>query len=60
MKKIEAIIKPYKVEEIKNSLVEVGVHGMTVTMLRDLVLRADIKKTTEPLKLQLVSCPKLK
>ncbi|MEE3350658.1 MAG: P-II family nitrogen regulator, partial [Candidatus Gastranaerophilaceae bacterium] len=31
MKKIEAIIKPYKVEEIKNSLVEVGVHGMTVT-----------------------------
>ena len=31
MKKIEAIIKPYKVEEIKNSLVEVGIHGMTVT-----------------------------
>ena len=31
MKKIEAIIKPYKIEEIKNSLVEIGVHGMTVT-----------------------------
>ncbi len=31
MKKIEAIIKPYKIEEIKNSLVEVGIHGMTVT-----------------------------
>ena len=31
MKKIEAIIKPYKVEEIKNSLVDVGIHGMTVT-----------------------------
>lgn len=31
MKKIEAIIKPYKIEEIKNSLVNIGVHGMTVT-----------------------------
>lgn len=31
MKKIEAIIKPYKIEEIKNSLVEIGIHGMTVT-----------------------------
>jgi len=31
MKKIEAIIKPYKVEEIKNSLTKIGIHGMTVT-----------------------------
>ena len=31
MKKIEAIIKPYKIEEIKNSLTEIGIHGMTVT-----------------------------
>ncbi len=31
MKKIEAIIKPYKIEEIKNSLVTIGIHGMTVT-----------------------------
>lgn len=31
MKKIEAVIKPYKVEEIKNSLVEIGIVGMTVT-----------------------------
>ena len=31
MKKIEAIIKPYKIEEIKNSLVEIGINGMTVT-----------------------------
>ena len=31
MKKIEGIIKPYKIEEIKNSLVEIGIHGMTVT-----------------------------
>lgn len=31
MKKIEAIIKPYKIEEIKNSLTDIGIHGMTVT-----------------------------
>ena len=31
MKKIEAIIKPYKIEEIKNSLTAIGIHGMTVT-----------------------------
>ena len=30
MKKIEAIIKPFKLEEVKDALVEVGVHGMTV------------------------------
>jgi nitrogen regulatory protein P-II 1 len=30
MKKIEAIIKPYKVEEVKEALQEVGVTGMSV------------------------------
>jgi nitrogen regulatory protein PII len=30
MKKIEAIIKPFKLEEVKESLNEVGIEGMTV------------------------------
>ncbi|MGA8753319.1 P-II family nitrogen regulator [Candidatus Deferrimicrobium sp.] len=30
MKKIEAIIKPFKLEEVKNALGEIGVTGMTV------------------------------
>jgi nitrogen regulatory protein PII len=30
MKKIEAIIKPFKLEEVKDSLAEVGIEGMTV------------------------------
>ncbi len=30
MKKIEAIIKPFKLEEVKNALNELGVKGMTV------------------------------
>ena len=31
MKKIEAIIKPFKLEEVKIALQEIGVEGMTVT-----------------------------
>ena len=30
MKKIEAIIKPFKLEEVKDALAEVGIDGMTV------------------------------
>jgi nitrogen regulatory protein P-II 1 len=31
MKKIEAIIKPFKLEEVKDALAEVGIQGMTIT-----------------------------
>jgi|TARA_E500000178_G_scaffold330879_1_gene363181 nitrogen regulatory protein P-II 1 len=31
MKKIEAIIKPFKLEEVKEALHEVGIQGITVT-----------------------------
>jgi len=31
MKKIEAIIKPFKLDEVKNALTKIGVQGMTVT-----------------------------
>ena len=34
MKKIEAIIKPFKLDEVKESLSEIGVHGMTVTEVK--------------------------
>ena len=30
MKKIEAIIKPFKLDEVKNALAEIGVQGLTV------------------------------
>lgn len=30
MKKIEAIIKPFKLEEVKSALLDIGVKGMTV------------------------------
>jgi len=34
MKKIEAIIKPFKLEEIKEALAELGVEGMTVSEVK--------------------------
>ena len=34
MKKIEAIIKPFKLEEVKEALSEIGVEGMTVTEVK--------------------------
>ncbi len=34
MKKIEAIIKPFKLDEVKDALVEIGIGGMTVTEVR--------------------------
>jgi nitrogen regulatory protein PII len=34
MKKIEAIIKPFKLEEVKDALGDVGVEGMTVSEVK--------------------------
>ena len=34
MKKIEAIIKPFKLEEVKDALGEIGIEGMTVSEVR--------------------------
>jgi nitrogen regulatory protein P-II 1 len=34
MKKIEAIVKPFKLDEVKNALSKIGVQGMTVSEVR--------------------------
>ncbi len=34
MKRIEAIIKPFKLEDVKDALAEIGVTGMTVTEVK--------------------------
>jgi nitrogen regulatory protein P-II 1 len=34
MKKIEAIIKPFKLQEVKEALNELGIQGMTVTEVK--------------------------
>ena len=34
MKRIEAIIKPFKLEEVKDALGDIGIEGMTVTEVK--------------------------
>ena len=34
MKKIEAIIKPFKLEDVKEALIDVGIEGMTVSEVK--------------------------
>ena len=34
MKKVEAVIKPFKLDEVKNALSHVGVQGLTVSEVR--------------------------
>jgi len=34
MKKIEAIIKPFKLEDVKDALAEIGITGMTITEVK--------------------------
>ncbi|MEI6196795.1 MAG: P-II family nitrogen regulator [Verrucomicrobiota bacterium] len=34
MKKIEAIIKPFKLEEVKSALAELGIQGLTVSEVK--------------------------
>jgi nitrogen regulatory protein PII len=34
MKKVEAIIKPFKLEDVKEALSEIGIQGMTVTEVK--------------------------
>ena len=34
MKKIEAIIKPFKLDEVKEALIEVGIEGLTVSEVK--------------------------
>ena len=34
MKKVEAVIRHFKLEDVKNALTEKGIHGMTITEVR--------------------------
>jgi len=34
MKKIEAIIKPFKLDDVKEALIEIDIHGMTISEVK--------------------------
>ena len=45
MKMIEAIIKPFKLDEVKDGLLEMGVHGMTVMEVKGFGRQKGAKET---------------
>ena len=45
MKMIEAIIKPFKLDEVKDALVEIGVQGMTVSEVKGFGRQKGSKET---------------
>ena len=45
MKMIEAIVKPFKLDEVKDALVEIGVQGMTVTEVKGFGRQKGYKET---------------
>ena len=45
MKMIEAIIKPFKLDDVKDALVEVGVQGMTVSEVKGFGRQKGTKET---------------
>ena len=60
MKKIEAIIRPFKLEDVKVALVNAGIIGMTVSGLEDSDGKKDRLKDIEVQNLLLNSCRNLR
>ena len=58
MKKIEAIIKPFKLDEVKDALAEVGVQGMTVTEVKGFGRTAARKRSTGARRTSSTSSPR--
>ena len=60
MKKIEAIIRPFKLDEVKEVLLEEGVRGMTITEVRGYGRQKGHKETYRGSEYQIEFVPKIK
>jgi nitrogen regulatory protein PII len=60
MKKIEAIIKPFKLDEVKEGLSALGVKGMTVSEVRGFGRQRGHKETYRGAEYQVEFVPKIK
>ena len=60
MKLIKAIIKPFKLEEVKDALSEIGVEGMTVSEVKGFGRQKDIPKSIVAASTRLISFPRSK
>lgn len=60
MKKIEAIVRHYKLEDVKNALTEAGIQGMTVTEVRGFGRQRGHKETYRGAEYTVDFLPKVK
>ncbi len=60
MKLIQAIIKPFKLDEVKDALIEMGVQGMTVTEVKGFGRQKGHKETYRGTEYQIDFVPKIK
>ncbi len=60
MKKIEAIIQPHKLEEVKEALKNIGVDGMTITEVRGHGRQKGHKEVYRGMEYQVDLLPKVK
>jgi len=60
MKKIEAIIKPFKLDDVKNSLNDIGVTGMTVSEVKGFGRQRGHKEIYRGAEYQVDFIPKMK
>ena len=60
MKKIEAIIRPFKLDEVKEALLEEGVRGLTITEVRGYGRQKGHKETYRGSEYQIEFVPKIK
>jgi nitrogen regulatory protein P-II 1 len=60
MKKIEAIVQPFKLEEVKDALKGIGIDGMTVTEVRGHGRQKGHKEVYRGMEYQVDLLPKMK
>ena len=60
MKKIEAIIQPHKLEDVKNALKGIGIDGMTITEVRGHGRQKGHKEVYRGMEYQVDLLPKIK
>src|SRR3990167_1149143 len=60
MKKIEAIIKPFKLDEVKEALTQLGIKGMTVTEVKGFVRQKGHKELYRGAEYVIDFIPKIK
>ena len=60
MKLIEAIVKPFKLDEVKDALLEIGIQGMTVTEVKGFGRQKGHKETYRGQEYTIEFVPKVK